>query len=305
MSFCPNLLVVLGPTASGKTRLGVDLCRELGGEVISADSRQVYRGMDIGTGKDLEEYGNIPCHIIDIAEPGEEFNLFAFQRLFYAVFEDIQKRNRWPVLVGGTGLYLDAALRGYRLVEVPPDPRLRAELALLSEKELTARLLALKPDQHNTTDIINRQRLTRAIEIAEGEKNPPPVNLPPPPELTPLIFGIRWPRETLVKRIETRLKQRLNQGMIEEVAGLHDRGVSFQVMESYGLEYRFVARHLQGQLSRNDLFQQLAKAIRAFAKRQMTWFRRMERHGVVIHWLDPEGDVLSQALTIHAKTGLP
>ncbi|MBN2427192.1 MAG: tRNA (adenosine(37)-N6)-dimethylallyltransferase MiaA [Deltaproteobacteria bacterium] len=302
MNLNPNLLVVLGPTASGKTRLGVELCRKLNGEVISADSRQVYRGMDIGTGKDLAEYGDIPYHLIDIAEPGYEFNLFEFQRLFYAAFENIRQRQRLPVLVGGTGLYLDAALRGYRLVEVPPNPQLRAELAPLSDEELTARLLALKPEQHNTTDTINRERLIRAIEIGEGENNPQPQNLPPAPELSPLIFGIRWERKELIQRIETRLRQRLDEGMIEEVANLHDNGVPYPVLESYGLEYRFVALHLQDKLNRNDLVQQLASAIRAFAKRQMTWFRRMERHGVLIHWLDPADDLLSQALTIFDRT---
>jgi len=298
MSSHPNLLVVLGPTASGKTRLGVDLCRRLNGEIISADSRQVYRGMDIGTGKDLDEYGDIPYHLIDIADPGYEFNLFEFQRLFYAAFEDIRNRHRLPVLVGGTGLYLDAALRGYRLVEVPPNPQLRTELAHLSEEELTSRLLSLKPEQHNTTDTINRERLTRAIEIAEGEKNPRPEKLPPAPELFPLIFGIQWERQELIKRIETRLRQRLDEGMIEEVANLHDNGVPYPVLEGYGLEYRFVALHLQGQLNRNDLFQQLAAAIRAFAKRQMTWFRRMERHGVLIHWIDGKLDLQSQAMAV-------
>ncbi len=302
MNLNPNLLVVLGPTASGKTRLGVELCRKLNGEVISADSRQVYRGMDIGTGKDLAEYGDTPYHLIDIAEPGYEFNLFEFQRLFYAAFENIRQRQRLPVLVGGTGLYLDAALRGYRLVEVPPNPQLRAELAPISDEELTARLLALKPEQHNTTDTINRERLVRAIEIAEGEKNPPPKKIPPAPEIRPLIFGIRWDRKELVQRIETRLRQRLDEGMIEEVANLHDNGVPYPVLESYGLEYRFVALHLQDKLNRNDLVQQLASAIRAFAKRQMTWFRRMERHGVLIHWLDPADDLLSQALTIFDRT---
>jgi tRNA dimethylallyltransferase len=291
-----NLLVILGPTASGKTRLGVELCRELNGEVISADSRQVYRGMDIGTGKDLEEYGEISCHLINIVDPGYEFNLFEFQRRFYDVFENIGKRGKLPVLVGGTGLYLDAVLRSYRLVEVPPNPELRAELGELSEDELTARLLRLKPEQHNTTDTIDRDRLTRAIEIAEGEKNAGQERLPSAPDLKPLILGVRWEREQLKKRIEERLRQRLESGMIEEVEGLHENGVSFEVLESYGLEYRFVSLFLQGNLNRNDLFQQLNSAIRAFAKRQMTWFRRMERQGVFIHWLDVKDDLLTQAL---------
>ncbi len=292
----PNILVVLGPTASGKTRLGVDLCLGLNGEIISADSRQVYRGMDIGTGKDLDEYGEVPYHLIDIANPGHEFNLFEYQRHFLAVFEEIVRRDRLPVLVGGTGLYLDAVLRNYRLVEVPPNPELRAELAKLPPEELTTRLLRLKPEQHNTTDTIDRERLTRAIEIAEGEKKAEPERLALFPDLNPRIFGVRWEREVLKKRIEERLRQRLEGGMIEEVADLHENGTSFEVLESYGLEYRFVAHFLQGKLNRDDLFQQLNKAIRAFAKRQMTWFRRMERHGVIIHWLDAHDDLLSQAL---------
>lgn len=298
MNLHPNLLVVLGPTASGKTRLGVELCRKLNGEVISADSRQVYRGMDIGTGKDLDEFGEVPCHLIDIAEPGHEFNLFEYQRRFYTVFEELGRHGKLPVLVGGTGLYLDAVLRGYRLVEVPPNPELRAELAKLATEELTARLLRLKPKQHNTTDTIDRERLTRAIEIAEGEKNATTEKLPPAPNLKPLIFGVLWERQELKKRIEERLRRRLEKGMIEEVAGLHENGVSFEVLESYGLEYRFIAHFLQGKLNRNDLFQQLNSAIRAFAKRQMTWFRRMERQGVLIHWLDANDDLFSQALQL-------
>lgn len=293
-----NLLVVLGPTASGKTRCGVELCRELNGEVISADSRQVYRGMDIGTGKDIAEYGEVPYHLIDIAEPGDEFSLFAYQRLFHRTFKDITRRDRLPVLVGGTGLYLDAVLRSYRLVEVPPNRELRNELAELSLQDLTGRLLRLKPKQHNTTDIVNRERLTRAIEIAEGEKNARPEQLLPFPELKPLIFGIRWERKELGKRIEERLHRRLEDGMIEEVAGLRDRGVSFEVLEAYGLEYRFIAFYLQGKLSRQNLFQQLNHAIRAFSKRQMTWFRRMERHGVAINWLDGDAEPLSKALAL-------
>ena len=293
-----NLLVVLGPTASGKTRLGVELCRKLNGEVISADSRQVYRGMDIGTGKDLEEYGEIFCHLIDIVDPGYEFNLFEFQRRFYDVFENIRNGGKLAVLVGGTGLYLDAVLRSYQLVEVPPNPELRAELAELSEEQLTARLLRLKPEQHNTTDTIDRDRLTRAIEIAEGERNAGHEGLPSTPDLKPLILGVHWEREELKKRIEDRLRQRLEAGMIEEVSNLHENGVSFEVLESYGLEYRFVSLFLKGKLNRNDLFQQLNKAIRAFAKRQMTWFRRMERQGVFIHWLDAEDDLLTQALRL-------
>lgn len=293
-----DLLTVLGPTASGKTRLGVKLCHELNGEIISADSRQVYRGMNIGTGKDLEEYGEIPFHLIDIAAAGEEFSLFDFQRRCLEAIRSIRGRGRLPAMVGGTGLYLDAVLRRYRLVAVAADPRLRAELAPLPMEELIRRLLELKPDPHNTTDFRDREHLTRAIEIAAGEKQAAAPDLPDFPPVTPLILGIRWEREALRHRIGIRLRQRLDQGMIEEVAGLHNGGVSFAALENYGLEYRFVAWFLQGKLNREELFEKLYQAIGAFAKRQMTWFRRMERNGLVIHWLDGNKDPLATALAI-------
>ncbi len=295
MSF--NLLVILGPTASGKTRLGVEAARALGGEIISADSRQVYRGMDLGTGKDLAEYGEIPHHLIDIVEPGYEFNVFEFQRRFFEAFAEIRGRGRLPVLVGGTGLYLDAVLRGYRLVAVPENPPLRAELAGLSDAQLQARLVALRPEQHNTTDLEERQRLVRAIEIAEGEEAAAAV-LPPLPDLRPRVFGLNWPREVLRRRITARLKERLEQGMIAEVQGLHAAGVPWETLEFYGLEYRFIAQHLKGELNRNDLFQKLNSAIHQFAKRQETWFRRMERQGTAIHWLDGAGEPLREMMAV-------
>jgi tRNA dimethylallyltransferase len=290
-----NLLVILGPTASGKTRLAVTAARQLGGEIISADSRQVFRGMDIGTGKDLAEYGEIPYHLIDIVEAGTEFSVFDFQERFCIAVEEIRNRGRLPVLAGGTGLYLDAALRGYRLVKVPENPALRAELDELSLAELQRRLLDLRPDQHNITDLADRPRLVRAIEIAEGEKSADPLPLPP---IEPLVFGIHWERSVLRRRITQRLKQRLDEGLIEEVAALHRRGVSYDALEFYGLEYRFVAQHLQGQLNRNDMFQKLNSAIHQFAKRQETWFRRMERQGIDIHWLEGAGNPLAELLEI-------
>jgi len=292
-----NLLVILGATASGKTRLGVAAARQLGGEIISADSRQVFCGMDIGTGKDLAEYGEIPYHLIDVAEPGTEFNAFLFQKLFFEAFTDIQMRSRLPILVGGTGLYLDAVLKGYRLVEVPENPSLRNELAKLSPSELAARLQTLRPAQHNTTDLLDRGRLTRAIEIAEGEAGAKR-GLPPLPNLHPLVFGLRWDRTELRRRISFRLRERLDQGMLEEVANLHAHGVPWERLEFYGLEYRFIARHLQGQLSHNDMVQKLESAIHDFAKRQETWFRRMERQGIEIHWLDGAGEPLNGLLQI-------
>jgi tRNA dimethylallyltransferase len=292
-----NLLVILGPTASGKTRLGVQAARTLDGEIISADSRQVYRGMDLGTGKDLGEYGEVPYHLIDIVEPGEQFSVFEFQRRFFDSFTDIRSRSRLPVLVGGTGLYLDAVLRGYRLVEVPENPTLRKELAKLSLEELGERLRGARPELHNTTDLRERGRLVRAIEITEGEEAAAPTLSPLPP-LSPVVFGVRWEREALRRRITARLKERLQQGLIEEVARLHASGIPYETLEFYGLEYRFVALHLKGELNRNDMFQKLNSAIHQFAKRQETWFRRMERQGTEIHWLEGAGEPFSEMMRV-------
>ena len=288
-----NLLVILGPTASGKTRLGTAAARLLDGEIISADSRQVFRGMDIGTGKDLDEYGGVPYHLIDILDPGEEFSVFAFQRLFSEAFTGIRGRGRLPILVGGTGLYLDAVLRGYRLIEVPENPALRRELAELPLDELRERLLGLTPRIHNSTDLINRDRLLRAIEIATFELTAATAKAPALPELHPLVFGIRFERELLRRRITERLKARLSGGMIEEVERLLAAGVPAERLDWYGLEYRFVTRYLRGELNRNDMFQKLNAAIHEFAKKQENWFRRMERDGVEIIWLDGNGDTLS------------
>lgn len=290
-----DTIVILGPTASGKTRLGVGIARALGGEIISADSRQVYRGMDIGTGKDLDEYGAIPYHLIDILDPGEEFNVFRFQRNCFSAMADIRDRGLLPVIVGGTGLYLDALLRGYRMAAVPPDPKRRASLEALSMEELASRLLSLNPRLHNTTDLLDRERLIRAIEIADHSRTHEPETFP---EIRPVVFGVRWERSLLRERITARLKARLASGMVEEVERLHREGVPYETLEFYGLEYRFVARFLRGELNRNDLFQKLNSAIHDFAKRQETWFRRMERQGVEIHWLEGAGEPLKEALGI-------
>lgn len=296
----PNLLVILGPTASGKTRLGVEAARLMGGEILSADSRQVFRGMNLGTGKDLHEYGEVPYHLIDLLDAGQEFSLFEFQKRFFLAFEDILARGRFPVMVGGTGLYLDAVLSGYRLVPVPENPALRLQLERLSDEQLRERLLTLRPGQHNSTDLTERPRLVRAIEIAEGEAEAA-AGLPSLPEVRARVFGIRWERDVLRRRITARLRERLEQGMVEEVSRLHEQGVPWERLEYYGLEYRFIAQHLQGQMNRNDMVQKLASAIHQFAKRQETWFRRMEKQGTAIHWL-PGGDgmlaELIQALRI-------
>ncbi|GAM11087.1 tRNA dimethylallyltransferase 1 [Geobacter sp. OR-1] len=296
-----NLIVVLGPTASGKTRLGVGIAGVTGGEIISADSRQVYRGMDIGTGKDLSEYGRVPYHLIDICDPGEEFSLFHFQREAIRAWEDILRRGRLPLLVGGTGLYLESLLRGHRLVEAPVNNALRAELAQLAVADLKERLQKIATRLHNTTDLLDRERVVRAIEIAEHEQRCEPEPLP---EIKPLIFGIRWERTILRQRITARLKERLQSGMIDEVARLHDAGISWERLDYFGLEYRYIAGYLRGETNRNDMFQKLNSAIHDFAKRQETWFRRMERNGAVIHWLDGDHDPLSRAKSILDHHGL-
>ncbi|HEY6871462.1 MAG TPA: tRNA (adenosine(37)-N6)-dimethylallyltransferase MiaA [Geobacteraceae bacterium] len=292
-----DLLVILGPTASGKTRLGVGLARALSGEIISADSRQVYREMDIGTGKDLAEYGEIPYHLIDIVAPGSEFDVFRFQRRFLEAFANIRGRGRLPILVGGTGMYLEAVLRGYRLIEVPENPDLRAELAGQSTEALAERLKRSATRLHNTTDLLDRNRLVRAIEIADYERDHAPEPLP---EIRPLVLGVRWERARLRERITARLRERLGNGLIAEVERLHAAGIPWERLEFYGLEYRYVARHLKGELTGNDLFQKLNSAIHDFAKRQETWFRRMERNGSAIRWVDGAGEPLDEALRIVA-----
>lgn len=297
---CFDLLTVLGPTASGKTSLAVALCRELGGEIVSADSRQVFRGMDLGTGKDLHEYGGIRYHLIDLLPPGDEFSLFSFQKHFIAAYSDIRGRGLLPVLCGGTGLYLDAVLRGYRLLEVPPDPGLRDELAGAGDAELAALLCSLRPEQHNTSDLAERERTIRAIEIARYERAHPGEHTPWP-AVTPLVIGIRWERSELRRRITERLRQRLDAGMVEEVQRLHAGGVPWERLDYYGLEYRFAGYLLRGELGGTEFFQRLNSAIHDFAKRQETWFRRMERHGVVIHWVDGGGDPFGETMAIVSR----
>jgi tRNA dimethylallyltransferase len=290
-----DMLVILGPTASGKTCLAVALAEELGGEIISADSRQVFRGMDIGSGKDLHEYGQVPYHLIDILEAGEEFSVFEFQRRFLKTFTEITARGPVPILCGGSGMYLDAVLRGYRMVEVPRSDALRAELAMKTDAELIDELCRLKPDQHNSTDMLDRERTVRAIEIVRGEIEHPSVCDEPLPWLQASVIGIHWERDALRRRITNRLRERLDSGMIEEVERLHASGMAWERLDYYGLEYRYIGAYLRGDMDKNDMFQRLNSAIHNFAKRQGNWFRRMERHGVAINWIEGGGDQLAQA----------
>jgi len=298
-----DMLVILGPTASGKTRLAVAIAEEFGGEIISADSRQVFRGMDIGSGKDLHEYGQVPYHLIDILDAGGEFSVFEFQRRFLKVRAEITAKGAVPILCGGSGMYLDAALRNYRMVEVPLNGSLRATLATKTDEELIDELWRLKPEQHNRTDLLDRERTVRAIEIVRGEADGYAA-CEPLPVLRTVVVGIHWEREALRRRITARLRERLDNGMIEEVQRLHASGIAWERLDYYGLEYRYVGAYLRGDMNRNDMFQRLNSAIHDFAKRQGNWFRRMERHGVVINWIEGGGDQPAQARDIIRSVGI-
>jgi len=279
------LICILGPTAAGKTRLAAHVAAAANGEVISADSRQVYRYMNVGTGKDLEDYVvngcNIPTHLIDIADPGYEYNVYEFKRDCVAAIRDIHSRGRLPVLCGGTGLYLSAILQDYQLLSAPPDPTRRAALESKPTEQLITELRSHGP-LHNTSDVQDRKRLIRAIEIAEAD----PSSRAPTIALDSRVFGLRWDRRNLRTRITERLAQRLEQGLLDEVRGLLDRGLTHDQLIYYGLEYRYVTEHLRGDLTYGQMVDALNVAIQQFAKRQDTWFRRMERQGVDIHWLD-------------------
>ena len=284
-----QLIVILGPTATGKTTLAANLANQLSGEVISADSRQVYRGMDIGTGKDLADFeigGNkIPYHLIDIVDAGAEYNVFEYQKDFLKVYENITQRNKTPILCGGSGLYIDAVVKGYRFLEVPENKMLRQELELKSIDELNALLLNYKA-VHNTTDSIYKKRIIRAIEVAKFQTEHETL-IRDFPKINHIIFGIDFDREIIKKRITQRLKQRLeNEGMIDEVKQLIANGVDPEKLKFYGLEYKLITQYLQNELSYNDMYQKLNTAIHQFAKRQSTWFRKMEKDGFKINWID-------------------
>lgn len=284
-----NLITILGPTATGKTGLAAQLALKINGEIISADSRQVYRGMDLGTGKDYADYFvegiEIPSHLVDIEDAGVHYNVFRFQTDFMRVFGEIQSRNKFPVLCGGSGLYLEAVLRNYRLIEVPPNRELRKELEGNSLEELTEILKNLKPKLHNHTDVETDRRAVRAIEIEKYYAENPQFDSAFP-EIRSLNIGIDFDRELRRQRITTRLKQRLDEGMLYEVQKLLDSGLTPEQLIYYGLEYKYLTLHLIGKLSYTEMFSRLEIAIHQFAKRQMTWFRGMEKRGTKIHWID-------------------
>jgi tRNA dimethylallyltransferase len=294
-----NLIVILGPTASGKTKLAARLARGRGSEIISADSRQVYRGMNIGTGKDFGEYivngFSVPRHLIDIVDPDYEFSVFDYQKHFSRVFADISSRGIVPIMVGGTGMYIEAAIEAYRLLEVPENPSLRHELEREGIEELRRRLMELKPAVHNTTDLLDQRRLLRAIEIMEFTKahNHPESHFP---SIAALVVGIHCERSLLRQRITERLKARMKAGMIEEVEKLYESGIGWEKLDFFGLEYRYVGLYLRGVMGYDEMFQKLNTRIHQFAKRQETWFRRMEKRGTTIHWIN--GDDYDEAREI-------
>ena len=283
-----DLITIIGPTASGKTPLAAALANKLGTEIISGDSRQVYRRMDLGTGKDLVDYTvdghEVPYHLIDIVEPGYKYNVFEYQRDFLKAYEEITAKGKLPVLCGGTGMYVESVLKGYRLLPVPENPELRASLEGKSLEELTHILEGYKK-LHNSTDVDTAKRAIRAIEIEEYYKQQPP-EYREFPSLHSLIVGVNIDRELRREKITRRLKQRLDEGMVEEVRGLLDEGIPAENLIYYGLEYKFLTQYVIGELTYEQMFQQLEIAIHQFAKRQMTWFRGMERRGFNIHWLD-------------------
>jgi len=282
------MLTILGPTASGKTQLAARMAYRLNGEILSADSRQIYRGMDLGTGKDLADYTvegrQIPYHLIDLVEAGTQYNVFEFQREFIRAYNDLGKRGIFPVFCGGSGLYLEAVLKGYKLTQVPSYKKRREELSLLSLEELASLLKSYKT-VHNSSDTETKNRAIRAIEIEEHLSHHPELDFTFP-AIHSLIVGVQYDRDTRREQITSRLKQRLQEGMVEEVEGLLARGLAPEDLTYYGLEYKFLTLYIIGELTKEEMFERLNIAIHQFAKRQMTWFRKMEREGFEIHWLD-------------------
>ena len=283
-----DLVTILGPTASGKTPLAAALAYRLNAEIISGDSRQVYRRMDLGTGKDLADYvvdgKRIPYHLIDIVEPGYKYNVFEFQRDFLQAYDEIRQRGVLPILCGGTGMYIESVLKGYKLLPVPENPELRASLADKSLDELTTILAGYKK-LHNSTDVDTVKRAIRAIEIEEYYRQQP-VSAREFPAINSLVIGVDIDRDLRRAKITCRLKQRLDEGMVDEVRALLDAGIPAEDLIYYGLEYKYLTMYAVGQLTYDEMFHQLEIAIHQFAKRQMTWFRGMERRGFNIHWID-------------------
>lgn len=284
-----NLITILGPTASGKTSVAAKVASALDGEIISADSRQVYRGMDLGTGKDYADYlvngKPVPYHLIDIVDAGYEYNVFEYQKDFLKVFDEITKRRKLPVMCGGSGLYLEAVLKNYKLIQVPINEKLRADLDDKLLWELTEILRSYKNYLHNQTDTESSKRAIRAIEIEEYYLSHPEIDTGMP-EIRSLVVGVKFERDARRKKITIRLKQRLKEGMLDEVQRLLDSGLTPEQLTYYGLEYKYMTLNLTGQITYQQMFDGLNVAIHQFAKRQMTWFRRMEKQGTEIHWLD-------------------
>lgn len=294
-----NCIVVLGPTAVGKTSIGVALANHFDGEVISADSRQTYCKLDIGSGKDICEYQvdgkKIPYHLIDIVSLPTEYNVYNYQQDFYKVFKDVISRGKMPVIVGGTGMYLDAIIRDYQLVILPENEKLHQELLNTPLEELAARLLKEQPELHTKCDLLEKDRVIKALEIIEAKKNGVDSTSVDRPEIKPLIIGTTLERPQIWEHISIRLQERLDNGMIEEVQSIHDSGISWERLEKLGLEYRYCSLFLQGKIqSKQELFEKLFIAIRQFAKRQETWFRMMEKNGVKINWLEKITDKQSR-----------
>jgi len=283
-----DMITILGPTAVGKTRFAARLASETGGEIISADSRQVYRGMDIGTGKDSDDYlvegRMIPVHLVDIVDPGYEYNVYEYQKDFLRVYHEVTGRNKMPILCGGSGLYLEAVLKGYRLIRVPENTGRRQHFEKMSDTEL-CQMLATHKILHNVSDTSSRKRLIRALEISEYYKSHPEESTAYP-DINSLLIGLNAPRDVIRQNITKRLKLRLEQGMVDEARRLSETGMDHEQMTWYGLEYKYLSMFLQGYLSYDEMFSRLNTVIYRFAKRQMTWFRKMEREGFMIHWLD-------------------